>query len=290
LHWKCRQIVSFCPKAPHDTAYVTGQDYLSGSSACFTSFAEYLPDGRLLFVDSIHNTVKLFTQLGEFVDELVVERSPNGIAMLDETTAALICSLDPQIDLISVGPHLVKSHSLVLDFAPRSITRFRYGLAVMCYEEVHSGYNVTNALVIKILTRDGQVMKTIFTGRYGKEAWTDMDRLAANTEGTMLYVSGYAKNEVTALTENGEIVFCYTHRKLRDVWDVATDGSGNVYACGCSSDNVHQLTVDDQQSRIIPIPGVKSPQAISFQPGSRNFVITQNDLRHNRCVRLFTLE
>jgi hypothetical protein len=292
LHCKCRQTASFCPKAPSDHAYVTGRDYLSGSSACHTSVVEYLQDGRLLLIDQKHKAVKLFTQLGEFVDEIVVEGDPRGIAMLDETTAAIICTLDPQIQLISVGQSLTRSHNLVLDFEPRSITSFRHGLAVMCYERLNSGsvFNVTTALVIKILTRDGQVVKTIFTGRYGKYAWTDMDRLAANAEGTMLYVSGHRKNEVTAMTENGEIVFRYTHRKLQGLWDVATDGSGNVYACGCYSDNIHQLTVDDQQSRIIPIPGVKRPDAISFQPGSRNFVITQQDISHNRCIRLFTLE
>ena len=64
-----------------------------------------------------------------------------------------------------------------------------------------------------------------------------------------IYVDGYYN---VTCTVGGVTQFKYSSQELRGPRSVSTDMHGNIYVCGFSSKNIHQISNDGNIVRIIP--------------------------------------
>jgi hypothetical protein len=238
-----------------------------------------LSDGRILLVDHFNRSVKLFDQSGKVEDELVLDDRPWDVTMLNDTTAAITWDNSRNIQLISVGQYLSKHSQIQTRFVARGITASNGHLVVTCK---------VGEKCLKILTRYGEVVKSISTNISGRGLFGYPEYVIANTDGTVFYVSDWGKEQLIAVSRDGEIVFRYSHWDLTWPYGVATDLQGNVYVCGYRSKNVHQLTSDGRHIRILPVGGVHDPWTISFQPGTDNFLITNTSYGDRNFVSTWT--
>jgi hypothetical protein len=234
---------------------------------CVIQGAVYLRDGDILITDNSNQSVKLFTNDGRLKDELASEMDPCGIAMLDDTTAAVTYHGFSRMQLISVEEKLFVQSDIELPFQPYSVCGYKGQLAVTCHEDGS----------LHIVTRGGNVTKTprpALPGehRESQKLFHSVGSVTCNQAGTVLYVLDTFADELFAVTEEGEIKFRYKHSKLRGVNGVSVDASGNVYVCGNGSRNVHQVTADGQHKSILPIIKIDY-RVISYQPYTENFML-----------------
>jgi hypothetical protein len=252
---------------------------------CHMTGVEFLTEGRILLADRIQQSIKLFTQFGELLDELKLESYPYSCAMIDNNTAAVPLPAIKKIQLINVGQRLSTKGFLQVDCYTQFIATCNTGLATTY--QPNAGQRIFG---LQILTLEGRVVKELTTDMRidGHPLFKQPHCITSNAAGTILYISDWATHEVVALTCDGDVVFRYKHNKLRGPWGVAVDGNGDVYVCGRSSNNVHQITPGGQHIRIIPIK-ITGPLVISFQPGGRGCVVTHDSENHPGSVRVFNL-
>jgi hypothetical protein len=253
---------------------------------CSLIGAVYLRDGNILITDNSNRYVKLFSRAGRLKDELVSEMEPYGIAMLDDTTAAVTYTGVTRMQLISVEEKLFVQSDIELPFPPSvsvhavHVCGYNGQLAVTCEED--------NCLYI--VTRDGNVTKTLRRtppDEHGssKNLFETAGAVTCNQAGTVLYVTDHSAQELIAVTEKGEVKFRYKHPKLRRPAGVSVDASGNVYVCGFESCNVHQLTADGQHKSLLPQHNLHFWE-ISFEPNTDNFLLTD---QYDDTIHLTTL-
>jgi hypothetical protein len=232
---------------------------------------QYLVDGRILLADSYksHQSLKLFTEAGCLLDELVLEDYSKDFTMLDDSTAALTwCSPKSRnIQLIAVGKKLATLGSIPTSFVPGCIVACKGQLAVTCRSSQDRS--------VKLLTRDGNLIKSFST------LFNSPRHITTNTSGSMLYVDDYAKGswEIVAFaTCNGNVKWRYSRPSRSTGGVLATDDRGNVYACG--DQNVHQVAPDGRYIRALSLSPYDNDyagdhiRAISFLANSRKFVTT----------------
>jgi hypothetical protein len=229
----------------------------------------YLKDGNILLVDNYNQSLKRFTASGRLREELSLGLAPYDIAMLDATTAAITFIGANQVRLISVGEQLTVQSNIELPFRARGVSGYNGQLAITGVDSDHS---------LHIVTRGGKVTKTLTSDENGYLAMNLFKYPAfvtCNQAGTVFYVSDLGSQELVAVTDKCLVMFRYTHPELRKLGDVSVDASGNVYVCGSESRNVHQVGADGRHISILPMPTSNvRPWAISFQPDTDNFLLT----------------
>jgi hypothetical protein len=122
---------------------------------------EFLTEGRILLADYRHISVKLFTQFGELLDELVLESVPYTCTMIDNNTAVVPLPRDKKIQLIRVGERLSTKGFLQVDCYTQYITSCNTGLATTYMPNPHV---VDDRIIgLRILTMEGKVVKEVTT-------------------------------------------------------------------------------------------------------------------------------
>lgn len=69
----------------------------------------------------------------------------------------------------------------------------------------------------------------------------------------------------------GNILFTYNHEELKNPYGLTTDGKGNIFVNGNTSNNIHILSREGKLLRIVT--GVKSPTCIKFQNAINRFFV-----------------
>jgi hypothetical protein len=235
--------------------------------------------------------LKLFAETGRLLDELVLEDYPQDLTMLDDVTAAAITSdLNRSIHLVSVRHTLAKLGNIFLSFEPDSIAGCNGLLAVTCMNAQDCS--------VKLMTRDGEIIKCFSTGQNGLPLFTRPRHVTANMSGNMLFVDERVggSNEIVAFTTDTS-AFRWRHlHPLRPTGGVVkTDAAGNVYMC--SRQQVQQVAPDGKYIRQLPLRAhaPECVEAISFRPGSPLRFVTTADVKlggdiNIDCVRLWTFE
>lgn len=107
------------------------------------------------------------------------------------------------------------------------------------------------------------------------------------TNGQTYYVHASRKNDYLCAVDtatvskyvDGEAKFTYTTDELSLSRGIDVDYEGNIYICGYTSQNIHQLTKHGKLVRIIPARtcGLYSPWIIRFEINSNIFLLTDFD-------------
>ena len=100
--------------------------------------------------------------------------------------------------------------------------------------------------------------------------------MAARDDDTMCYTIQHG-HVLHCITLDGKPVFQYSHDKLQFTKGVTVDCDGNIYVCGHSSRNVHQLNRDGKLHRIMFDNLPTGPYSISFSKDYDKIVIGCGD-------------
>ncbi|XP_065944294.1 E3 ubiquitin-protein ligase TRIM56-like [Magallana gigas] len=99
------------------------------------------------------------------------------------------------------------------------------------------------------------------------------DDVALDRDGNVIY-SNYSENTVKKLDKNGKILFKYSHKELTKPYGLTVDGHGNIFVNGFRSNNIHILSNDGENLRIVK--GVESLRCIKFLRGTYRFLVGED--------------
>ncbi|XP_056003404.1 uncharacterized protein LOC125662085 [Ostrea edulis] len=188
--------------------------------------ADYRDDGKCMFFDK-HWVPSIF---GESL------KKPFGLIENDEEVL-VTCSGSKSIEVFS-SSDLQKLRSIPMTESVSGITHRRGDIYVACGKKI-----------IKI-DSVGRILKI-----YDVEGANNVNILATNT-GLIVY-SDWKIEKVTAITDQGDIVWKYKNRNLKCPSGIDQDSVGNIYVTGRDSNNVHVLSGTGELIRVfedIPSP------------------------------------
>ncbi|XP_069103652.1 transcription intermediary factor 1-beta-like [Argopecten irradians] len=237
----------------------------------------YLPDNNIVVSDLGNKRLKMFTDEGQYLDQLTVPGSPFDMCLVNNTTVA--------VAVYGKGVHVVKvedkklslSSVITLDKDLRGVTHTDRRFVVSEYEGgVYS------------LTQDGA---TDMLHNYDTTCWN----LAHDTETDDILVSTFSN-------KNGQVAVSRLSpdKRRTDVMKVGVvrgsngidiDSEGNIYVCGFYSQNVVQMSGDGTRVRVLltSTHGIEKPSAIAVN-GEKFVVSNECSTADDRnSIRIFQL-
>ncbi|XP_071177796.1 protein wech-like [Mytilus edulis] len=96
-----------------------------------------------------------------------------------------------------------------------------------------------------------------------------------------LYLSEYTKDNIYCIKEDGTIIFTFSSKNLKGPDGITSDGKGNIYIVGRSSNNIHRLSSDGTSSEVVlrQEDGLNEPIAICFSKDYRKLLVSNNEGR-----------
>ena len=102
--------------------------------------------------------------------------------------------------------------------------------------------------------------------------------VAANTEGSRIYVSDWSTDTITTLTATGDILFQYECNRddLRSIQAMYVDFQSNILVCGCNTYNVQIITAagNKYNNLLSSSDGLKNPQGIAYRPSDGTLIVS----------------
>lgn len=263
---------------------------------CNVTKVVFLPRGVLVVWDVANGCLKLFTETGDFLDRLLMPENVADLCRVDGNTVALLVSCPTKVQLVDVSLcKLSLSYDIAFD---------EYDGSRLTYSE--RGYFILSSKTDACsLSKDGQVNHLHrYVANIGRTFNIIADKFGENMlvclptytkgEPAVCRVSGGEQTtllEVGALRSNGGIIPRGTEEiVLRGAEGIDFDQQGNVYVCGCMSNNVIRMSKDG--TNVIPLltssnSHLDSPLSISVC-GNR-FVVTHLGGKDRNDIRLFRL-
>ena len=229
----------------------------------------FLPNGELLLVDRGNLCLKLLDRT------LAVKNSfdlspdrPWDVSVLDTNIVVVTFPDEKKLQFIQVSPSFSRGRSV--QFHKRC---FGVGVAgdkiyVGCKEDDTPGevcvLDIRGSMVMKFGLND---TRQRFIGRY----------VAANTEGSRIYVSDRWTDTIMALTATGDILFPYKCNSddVRGIGAMYVDSQSNILVCGLCTHNVQIITAagNKYDNLLSSSDGLNRPLGIAYRPSDGTLVV-----------------
>lgn len=139
----------------------------------------------------------------------------------------------------------------------------------ICYEIATSGnttvIGTSNSVEICVHDFDATERRTLLTG-LGSVFGVVID------DENNVICSSFDQHVVKKLDLRGNVLFTYNHEKLKHPYGVTTDGEGNIFINGFTSNNIHILSREGKLRRIVG--KLTNPLYIKFQNASNRFFVS----------------
>ncbi|XP_033731356.1 E3 ubiquitin-protein ligase TRIM33-like [Pecten maximus] len=237
-----------------------------------------LSGGRIVVGDQANNKVKLFTENGDFHCEMGLSDLPCDLCRIDDNTVAVMLVKVKTICVVAVEDLTLTISSEIL--IP-NITERCPGVAY-----INNNYVVGTSSSLYVVPKDGGQATKLHTVE------SRCLHLASNQN------NGYVFASINESTPDKVAVTRLSDKSIRNVLKVGTvkgttgidvDREGNVYVCGCRSNNVIQMSEDGTNVRelLTSSDGIKSPRAISVY--GDKVVITNEYSDQRNFIHMFQL-
>ncbi|XP_069124338.1 transcription intermediary factor 1-beta-like [Argopecten irradians] len=242
---------------------------------CIIFGVVYLPDGNVVLTDYNNNKLKLFTDEGQFLDQLTIPGNPCDICLVDNNTVAVTGH--------RVGVRIVKVEDSKLSLSSVINTgKTLYGIThkdgrFVVSDDRGGVYSMTQGGAFNMLHK------------YNTICWN----LARDTVTDDILVSVYNKYErrvtVSRLSaDKRHTDVMKADGVVRGARGIDVDREGNIYVCGEDSHNVVQMSGDGTRVRelLTSAHGIQNPLAIDVH-GDKFVVFDKNEACHIRIFQLY---
>jgi len=200
-----------------------------------TSIAR-LTTGDVLVIQLYEPILKMLSPRGELLSSCRFYGDPWSVAVYNDSLAVVSFSDRKQLQLINItrlglenGKKFSTRHKcMAVCFAKNLI-------AASCWEGC-----------IHIMDVTGKEIACADLDHRGDRLFHNAEYIASNRDGSMLFVSDYKRNSVTALSilpsrVVNKPVFVFKHKELQGPKGIAVDREGFIYVSGMSSRNIFRL-------------------------------------------------
>jgi DNA-binding beta-propeller fold protein YncE len=123
----------------------------------------------------------------------------------------------------------------------------------------------------------GKVLKIFDKDHEGSCLFADPYNLKISADNTVINVSDPEKNCVIGLTFDGKVKAIYNDDQLNEPRQLTVDRSGAVFVCGLFSHNIHQLSSDLTNMKILldEEQGMNGPVVVAYCPDNNRLYVSQ---------------
>ncbi|CAC5413860.1 unnamed protein product [Mytilus coruscus] len=210
---------------------------------------------------------------------------------------SILLTNNPSRRVVKFNRGFVYQSELKLPHGPYDITKIDDSKVAVGAQPQIFIIDVVNMKIEKVLTVNGSfyglqyVCPEYIVAYCGKLTWIDASSGSrirdCQTGNQCLYFHAFGRNEyICAVTNNsvskhvdGKAEFTYNSKELKNIKGIDEDCKGNIYICGYTTKNIHQLTKEGTLVRIISASsfGISSPWIIRFELNSNIFLLTDFD-------------
>ena len=230
----------------------------------------FMPNGKLILVDSFSKRVKLLDNTFAVEDSLFLTAFTDlwDITAIDNTTAIVTIPGDNKLQFIHTTPVLREGRAINIDGHCYSVAMLNDELYVCCGNHTDDKGDI---LVLDIVGRRNREIGQI-VGRFS--TFVSPRRITVSPQSRKLYVSDYATDTVTCLTPDGTILYQYQDKNIRRVHGLYVDSEDNVLVCSITG-TIEVLTSSGVKNKTLlsRADGLRNSQAIDFRPKDSTLVV-----------------
>lgn len=237
----------------------------------------FLPYDKIALVDHDNKKLKVFHKNYVLLAEKEFDSAPWGVVLVNETCVAVSLYQDRVVQVLRFGGFTL---SVVRTITSKSEP---YALTLMPDMGILATFDVNEKTAsIGIVTNEetNKYLKKFPTKTTRNVAFKGSLGLTYNDVKSTYYVSSYATDRVTAITNAGAVSFIYEHTDLIRPFGLSCDGDGNIYVCSTSNSKIHQVLPNGNLNKFIltESDGVREPLDISFNEDGDLFLVTCENL------------
>ncbi|XP_045184494.2 E3 ubiquitin-protein ligase TRIM71-like [Mercenaria mercenaria] len=227
----------------------------SDSEECHITDICQLPDGTILIVDYNNDKLKRLDQSYKLLDSLRLPGSPYSICNVGSDEVAVSLCDAKKVQYISVKKKLTLTRSFSTGNYCRGMVYVDDKLYVCCGDSRDSA-----SYCIEVYNNAGQLHHSI-SGLSSLPLY-----ITVTDDGQHLLVTSYPSDNITMMDLTGNVVNTFSNRDLKQPSGICTDGKGQVFICGISSNTVVQLEPKQQKIDVIlgMKDGIDNPCAIYY--------------------------
>ncbi|KAK3095129.1 hypothetical protein FSP39_010646 [Pinctada imbricata] len=242
----------------------------------FTGGTFCLDNGQFIMADYNNHKLKRFKRdVYSPIMEYPVESAPFDIALVQDDEILVSFPHECRINRYKLrDDDILKQTDTITTLSPPE------GVAFVDQNIVASFSNC-----IKIMDEYGKEVVNIPTKE--SSAYT-IPIVASKTGNTFVHRDG---NVIVIRSLDGDEIFRFRHRQLKDPSGISMDFKDNIYVCDCNSSNIYQISADGQRGRIIRSSRlcVGRPVGIGFDGTGKRLWLTSNIQRSGQLLTMYTL-
>ena len=216
----------------------------------------------LLLADWANKKVKAVSPDNKLLSSLTLSGQPNGITVIDDTTAVACTHEKLHIVDISDPGSLVIQRSVSLRYTASSLAPCNNNLVVIKWGKPRC---------VKLITLTGAELWSVSTDDNGQQLFKYPHSVTTSiiNDKLTVIVNDWGKNTITLLDANNRDVIKIVEEKGKGPYGLTVGNDGNVYVCYRSSREMCVWSADFSQSRILLSDR-------ELQPNLRNIVYCDN--------------
>ncbi|XP_021377843.1 tripartite motif-containing protein 2-like [Mizuhopecten yessoensis] len=251
----------------------------SDKERCWISGVVFLPHEQIILSDYNNKKLKLFTDKGQYLDELTIRGNPSDLCLVNNNTVAIAVSNPGGVRVVrvedselSLSSEIIMPHDACCLGISRRDGRFIVG---------------TRGGEVYSVTQDGA---TELLHKYNINCYC-LTQYPLKGD-TLVSVSNNATGDVAVsrLSADKRHTDVMKVDVVRGARGIDVDREGNIYVCGMESHNVVQMSGDGTHVRelLTSSEGMDSPRAIAVR-GDTFLVTSCGSTNHNNFLRVFQL-
>ncbi|KAL3892081.1 hypothetical protein ACJMK2_004318 [Sinanodonta woodiana] len=237
---------------------------------CSISDILHLNDARMLLVDSLNYTIKMFGQDYEFLESMILQDYPCSACSLSDTEVAVTIPVQKTIQIIGTKGKMQKIRKIK--------TRLQcWGIVVVNNQLMIATHADENSVLV--LDMQGKEIRIVRSDRYEYEKLFRPLCIKTDATKATIYISYDHGQKLVAYNMNWNVLFTFANQNLASATGIDTDREGNIYLCDYVSQCVLQISQEgDLIKTLITKTGQsKNPLTIIFYRDKDKFILTYGD-------------
>ena len=220
---------------------------------------EFLRTGELLIADHGSSKLALLDASLNIKSSLKCEGPPYDVTVISYTEAVATLPYQQMLLYVQTCPKLLISRQIQLDNRCWGITYSHDNIYVAC------NFSGETPEILQ-LDMEGTVKRVVASDQLGKTQCYIFN-IAANQEGTRLYISDYWSHKLICMNTDGNVLFEHSDNDMKYPRGILVDGEENALVCCESSNCIIVVKSDGTKSRALLTSknGVQTPFAINYR-------------------------
>lgn len=221
---------------------------------------EFVNDGEILIADHGNAKLALLDESMTIKESMEFEVSPYDIVWIKDSEVVASLPYQQTLLYIQTAPKLHIRGRKQLDNRCWGLARTKKYIYVAC------NFSGERPEILQVGAASTEVKRVIDCKQVGKDI-SYIFNIAANQEGTRLFICDYWSHKVICMTTDGIAVYSYSDSDLKYPRGILIDSEDNALVCCEASNSIHVIKSDGTKYKTLLTSkdGINTPFAINYR-------------------------